>query len=489
MQVKKFEAKSMKDALQLVKQELGPDAIILGFKDNKKFGLVGRGSIEVTAAISERSMQKRQFAESRLPTVSKEGFRSKSAKHQKAFIENTVNRYKARHTASSARVSLDDGLGATRDRASQIAVPAKAKPVTRQRYIDIGDEELNDSPLTGRRVDDVLEEFGRSGRVVLEDAANKAVPQFVVPKAAATSQVENLKAEVEQLKSLLRRFQEGDSKRPVTQHPGAEFGLPFELSPTFEKLQSAGVDTRYIVEILEKADRELSGMEKKKRSLVDAWVARSILSQTHVVDSWTPPEETPALHLFTGPSGHGKTQSLVKIASRYVLQDKKRIAVFTADTVKVGAAEQLKIYSQILNVPFETVKHSHEFYRLMTKYSGFDAILVDYPGFALKDISEVDQLRSVLPPREMKRINHLVISCTAKDIDAYEAAQRYNATLYQDIIVTKVDESFAHGLLFNIQRKTNKPLYAFGVGPKIPEDVELATRERVLDLIFKITKN
>jgi flagellar biosynthesis protein FlhF len=82
----------------------------------------------------------------------------------------------------------------------------------------------------------------------------------------------------------------------------------------------------------------------------------------------------------------------------------------------------------------------------------------------------------------------LVLNCAGKDIDAYEFAQRYNATQFNDILVSKIDESFGHGLLYNIQRKTNKPLYAFGIGPKIPEDIELATRERVLDLIYKITK-
>ena len=72
MQVRKFEAKTMKEALQLVKQELGPDAIILNAKDNKKtYGLGGSGSIEVTAAISERSLERKKFAENRLPSKMK----------------------------------------------------------------------------------------------------------------------------------------------------------------------------------------------------------------------------------------------------------------------------------------------------------------------------------------------------------------------------------------------------------------------------------
>ena len=84
MQVKRFEAKSMKEALQMVKQELGPEAIILSAKDNKKsFGLAGKGSIEITAAISEKSLQKKKYVEKNLPDNAKEKFRGQSAKSQK----------------------------------------------------------------------------------------------------------------------------------------------------------------------------------------------------------------------------------------------------------------------------------------------------------------------------------------------------------------------------------------------------------------------
>src|SRR5438067_5576356 len=103
MQVKKFEAKTMKEALQMVKQELGPEAIILSAKDNKKsFGLAGKGSIEVTAAISEKSLQNKQYAESHLPEQSRERYRANSAKNQRNFIENTVNRYQQRRPSPVA---------------------------------------------------------------------------------------------------------------------------------------------------------------------------------------------------------------------------------------------------------------------------------------------------------------------------------------------------------------------------------------------------
>src|SRR5437868_831735 len=117
MQVKKFEAKSMKEALQLVKQELGPEAIILSAKDNKRsFGLAGKGSVEVTAAISERSLQKKTYTENQMPTSAREKFRTQSARRQKELIEETVSkiveRNNERSTASARRAEGRSAGGA-----------------------------------------------------------------------------------------------------------------------------------------------------------------------------------------------------------------------------------------------------------------------------------------------------------------------------------------------------------------------------------------
>ena len=57
-----------------------------------------------------------------------------------------------------------------------------------------------------------------------------------------------------------------------------------------------------------------------------------------------------------------------------------------------------------------------------------------------------------------------------------------------DVIFTKLDESVNHGLIYDFQRSFGVPLHSFGIGSRIPEDFEMATRERVLDLIFRLTR-
>jgi len=68
MQVKKFEAPTLQEALDTIKRELGPEAIILQTKQNRRgFGLMSKGSVEVTAAVSDRSRKKKEVLEKRLP--------------------------------------------------------------------------------------------------------------------------------------------------------------------------------------------------------------------------------------------------------------------------------------------------------------------------------------------------------------------------------------------------------------------------------------
>src|SRR6476620_4534958 len=103
MQVKKFEAKTMKEALELVKIHLGPEAIILSAKDSHRgFGLMGERSVEVTAAVSEETLRKKKIAESRLREDLRERFQQIPASKQKEFINKAFDRANERREMAMA---------------------------------------------------------------------------------------------------------------------------------------------------------------------------------------------------------------------------------------------------------------------------------------------------------------------------------------------------------------------------------------------------
>ena len=170
-----------------------------------------------------------------------------------------------------------------------------------------------------------------------------------------------------------------------------------------------------------------------------------------------------------------------------MLKEKRRIALISLDTIKVGATDQLKIYAQILNVPFAVVRDRGDWSLLEEKVKDVHHILVDAPGLSLKTMEEVDWLKQLLPPAANRRI-HFVQSALARDEECFEIASRYRMIGFDDVIFTRLDESVQHGLIINFQKRFQTQLHSFGTGTQIPEDFEWATKERVADLLFKISK-
>lgn len=465
MQVKKFEAPTMKEALNMIKNQLGPDAIILSAKDiSKGFGLAGRKSVEVTAAVSETMLRKKQLAERKLNEQYRTKYHQIPAAKQKEFIDKVFQKIQAE------------------------SVSVKITPTP---YIDIPDAEGGSGEMDPSAASERIKSAAKAALQAAEFITNESPKKkSLPPQAKSQRQPEDarkmlaMQAEINRLRVLVSQFQKVPQTF-VNMHPGANEGIAYELSSSYEKLQKAGLEEDLIIKILKLAQRSLNREQVRKPAYVDAWVAKYILEKVEV----TGPKAKNKFHAFVGPSGHGKTAHLVKWASHLVICQNKNVAIVTCDTHKVGAQEQLKTYARILNVPFIVVKKPEDWPHAESFLNNVDYILIDYPGMGLRSDLERNYLLSMLPPdREAGRSIHYVLSAMTKNHDAFDMLNRYSAIGPTDIIFTSVDESSQHGLILTLQQKFGLPLHSFGVGPKIPEDYEPATKERVVDLIFKLTK-
>src|SRR4051812_35631282 len=115
MQVKKFEAPTIQEALDTIKRELGPEAIILQTKQNKRgFGLMSKGSVEVTAAVSERSLHKKHFAEKRLPPPTRDAMTKAPAGRQADLYDQTLDKHLERAAQAKDKVEAGKRITATR---------------------------------------------------------------------------------------------------------------------------------------------------------------------------------------------------------------------------------------------------------------------------------------------------------------------------------------------------------------------------------------
>ncbi|MCM2324689.1 MAG: hypothetical protein NDJ90_15630, partial [Oligoflexia bacterium] len=132
MQVKKFEAPTIQEALDTIKRELGPEAVILQTKKHKRgFGLMSKESVEVTAAVSDRSMQKKAFTETRLPQPNRDAARKLPADRQADLYDRYLDKHLERAGVTKDRVEVSGRRGG--DASAQ-------KRLTATRYIDIADD-------------------------------------------------------------------------------------------------------------------------------------------------------------------------------------------------------------------------------------------------------------------------------------------------------------------------------------------------------------
>ena len=97
------------------------------------------------------------------------------------------------------------------------------------------------------------------------------------------------------------------------------------------------------------------------------------------------------------------------------------------------------------------------------------------------------QLNALMPPSDLGARVHDVQSLLASHEDVSRLTKRYQSIGFSDVILTKLDESSRHGEIINLAHEWKVALHSFGIGPHIPEDYEQATKERVVDLIFKLT--
>ena len=467
MQVKKFEARTMKEALDMVKKQLGPEAIILGARDNRKsFGLVGEGSVEITAAISTEVLHKKQFAESRMRPQDREKFQNSTARSQKQVMEKFANKYAEDHKQPRA--------------------------VTKTRYIEI-DNQVQEEMFTQEAPTEAAEVRIKSAAQRAWEAMQQQEDQIARDEIKPSkknvemlevkqSEILALKTELAGLKHALSHFQKVPQSI-LPSHPGSEFGLSYEFSSTFEKLTQAGMTSEIAAEILNVAQTQMPPVRFKNKALVDAWAARYILDTTRIVGEKTPSK----VQIFVGPGGTGKTSALVKLAAHAAVKEQKRVVLLTADTFKVGAIDQMRIYANILNVPFAVIRKQSDWPYLLNQLAQFDYILCDFPGMSLKNVEEISTLRSLLPPEKAHADVHLVLPATAKNEELYQAGKRFRVCNFTDVIFTGLDEAIQHGSIYNFMKTFDVPLHSFGVGNRVPEDFEIATRERVLDLIFKLS--
>ncbi len=188
---------------------------------------------------------------------------------------------------------------------------------------------------------------------------------------------------------------------------------------------------------------------------------------------------------FVGPTGVGKTTNLFKIASELVINQKLKIAVISIDTFKVGAIQQARSFSNILNIPFYAITDSKNLKKTLQNLNGLDVVLIDTVGRSHYDYWRLGEMKEILGSGSDFMDISLVLSCNYKNSEAIEIVNRYRTFFpITDIFFTKIDETYKPGILLNLPIKTDIPVCFISTGQKVPEDIRVLNPERMANYIL-----
>ena len=235
-----------------------------------------------------------------------------------------------------------------------------------------------------------------------------------------------------------------------------------------------GVDSETASHLFSLVEKKLEGDDITEalltaylQKIIKEWVLRFTSPMT--VSS---PQKIVAI---VGPTGVGKTTTLVKIAAR-LYQEKKKVTLATMDTYRVGAVEQLRTYAGILGVRLRVISSPDALLSFWENRQEGEFLLIDTAGRSPLHSEQLKQLAMLTHvPVEI----HLALSASTREADLNETIQRFSIVPIDRLLFTKLDETNRRGHLFSVIRKGGiRPSY-FTTGQRVPEDMEEATPDRI----------
>jgi flagellar biosynthesis protein FlhF len=186
---------------------------------------------------------------------------------------------------------------------------------------------------------------------------------------------------------------------------------------------------------------------------------------------------------MVGPTGVGKTTTIAKLAARDALIDRMSVVLVSTDGYRIGGADQLARYADLIGVPFEVADDAQSLAKVLARYRSVDRIYIDTAGRAPRDKPAIDAMVTMLRNAGETISVHLCLTASTRAGELSQALERHAVLKPCALCFTKVDEAFCMGGMLVASIKSQLPLSWFTTGQRVPEDIEAATSSRLAGLL------
>jgi fused signal recognition particle receptor len=305
------------------------------------------------------------------------------------------------------------------------------------------------------------------------------------------------------MRAFFKKFKDGFSKTvsAIATKTAALFGgKPIDAS-SLETLEEALYSADFGVETTEEILEEIKVAHRKDKALrgqdaaaIGAAVLKRVLAGAEgVLDRGGAPDGNPIVIAMIGVNGSGKTTTSAKLGWR-LKQDGKSVLLAACDTFRAAAVEQLKSWSQRLEID------------IVASHTGADAAAVAFDAwqaakarqteYLIVDtagrlhtksnlLDELAKIRRVLQKNDATAPQHrwLVVDGSLGSNSIEQAKVFHESFGLTGLVVTKLDGTSRGGALVGIYRQLKLPIYFLGLGEQ-PEDLQPFSVENYVNAVF-----
>jgi len=457
MKIKRFFASDIRQAMRMVKDELGADAVIMS---NRSVD----GGVEIVAArdfdeqlIHNKLQKDAAERKAQNPEVKQPPLQDFAAENKSAQIISSTRKKGADGSVPprSLRRDFDEYLGYAEK--MQINRPRRLRPDPVKKPVPAVSakiEEIPDEPVPA-----VHEKTVMSARV------EESVP--VARENSANDQlIKDMFQELKSLKMTMnsrlseigwRQNSQSNPVRVELLHRLVDMGIAKNLS-----MKVAGRLSNY--QTIEPA------FKKAQEMLVNVLPVYN----DALLDYG-------GIAALVGPTGVGKTTTIAKLAARFILKHGPRqVALITTDNYRIAAHDQLNTYGRILDVPVRVAADAEQLRNLIDGFADKRLILIDTAGMSQRDQRLAEQIQT-LQHDDLRIRPYLVMSAATQYKAMKEIIQAFQIFQPEAGILTKLDEAATKGAARSALIEQRMPLSYVTDGQQVPEDLHVASAKQLIE--------